>query len=347
MERQLLNKALRALETILVLLVVGYIGWLIYQRWIEVRDVHLSFQWMPFLLGCVSLAVFDLVYVACWRFTLRQLDRKAWLPRYLDLNRIFFLSFLTRYLPAGSVLNLGGRVELFKRLGGRRSKALQSVYYEQLSMISSVVVLSAIGLHFYEIAGVPAILARNRDVAALIVAGSALTGFFIADLVVLRAPSWLHLDRIKSIWVPLPFGRKAGLFGLFTLVNLAQGVAAYWMVRAVYPSLGDGAEMVYLVAAAYLAGRLTGQLAAPIPGGIGIREGAFTFFLSTYIPVRATIVGGSLFRLVSIVLEAVLAIAFVLASRITPGTAGHVIPREDQGEGVDLSDRVSEAANDD
>jgi uncharacterized membrane protein YbhN (UPF0104 family) len=88
------------------------------------------------------------------------------------------------------------------------------------------------------------------------------------------------------------------------------------MLRAVYPALADQPELVYLVIAGYLAGRLAGQLAAIIPGGIGIREGAFTFLLSPYVPVQAAVVSASLFRLSSMVMEAAIAGSLVVLSRV-------------------------------
>ncbi len=95
--------------------------------------------------GALSCLDFNMFYSFSWQTTLRLMDGRGRLPTTLDLHRIFFLSFITRYLPAGSVVNIGGRVELFRRLGGRRSKGLQSIYYEQLSLIMGVAVLGLVG----------------------------------------------------------------------------------------------------------------------------------------------------------------------------------------------------------
>jgi uncharacterized membrane protein YbhN (UPF0104 family) len=244
------------------------------------------------------------------------MDGRGRLPTTLDLHRIFFLSFITRYLPAGSVVNIGGRVELFRRLGGRRSKGLQSIYYEQLSLIMGVAVLGLIGFTFYDVDGMPAWLTDHRAMVALVLSVAAMATYFGADLIIVRAPSWMRLDRLKAIWKPLSFGRKTALWFQFEIVNLAQGAAVYWMLRSVYPALASRPELTYLVMSGYLIGRLTGQLAAFVPGGIGIREGAFTFLLSPYVPVQAAVVSASLFRLTSMVMEAGIAGSLVVLSRI-------------------------------
>lgn len=321
LDRQLLNRLIRLLEGLVALVVVGYLGWMIYQRWVEVRDVELTFQLAPYLVGLVILLLFNTLYSFSWQTTLRLMDGRGELPPSLDLHRIFFLSFITRYLPAGSVVNIGGRVELFKRLGGRRSKGLQSIYYEQLSLIMGVAVLGLIGFIFYEVDGLPAWLADHRTLVALVLSSAALSAYFGADLIIMRAPSWMRLDRVKAIWRPLSIGRKTALWFQFEVVNLAQGAAVYWMLRAVYPALASRPELTYLVIAGYLVGRLTGQLAAFVPGGIGIREGAFTFLLSPYVPVQAAVVSASLFRLSSMVMEAAIAGSLVVLTRVLGRTA--------------------------
>lgn len=323
MDRQLLNRLVKLVEGLAALLVIGYLGWLIYQRWLEVRDVKLTFQLVPFLVGCLVLLVFNLFYSFSWQTTLRLMDGRGDLPPSLDLHRAFFLSFITRYLPAGSVVNIGGRVEFFKRLGGRRSKGLQSIYYEQLSLILGVVVIGLIGLHFYAVEGLPAWLGSHRDLAIGLLSVAALGAYFGADLIIVHAPDWMRLDRVKAIWRPLSLGRKAVLWFQFAIVNLTQGVAVYWMLRAVYPTLADRPELAYLVMSGYLVGRLAGQLAAFVPGGIGIREGAFTFLLSPYVPVQAAVVSASLFRLASMLMEAGIAGSLVALSRLRDARAGN------------------------
>ena len=316
MDRQLLNRLLRLLEGLVALVVIGYLGWMIYKRWVEVRDVQLTFQLAPYLVGCIILLLFNTLYSFSWQTTLRLMDGQGGLPPSLDLHRIFFLSFITRYLPAGSVVNIGGRVELFKRLGGRRSKGLQSIYYEQLSMIMGVAVIGLIGFHFYDVEGLPAWLEAHRDLVSALLAVGALAAYFGADLIIVHAPTWMRLDRLKAIWKPLSFIRKTLLWFQFAVVNVAQGAAVYWMLRAVYPALASRPGLTYLVISGYLVGRLAGQLAAFVPGGIGIREGAFTFLLSPYVPVQAAVVSASLFRLTSMVMEAAIAGSLVVLSRV-------------------------------
>ncbi len=341
MDRQLLKRLIRLLEGLLALAVVGYLGWLIYRRWIEVRDVKLSFELAPFLIGCLILFLFNFLYSFSWQTTLRLLDRQRALPPSLDLHRIFFLSFITRYLPAGSVVNIGGRVELFKRLGGSRSKGLQSIYYEQLSLITGVVVLGLVGLHFYAVEGLPAWLGSHRDLAVGALTTMALAAFLGADLIIVHGPAWARLDRLKAIWKPLSLGKKVLLWFQFAVVNLSQGFAVYWMLRAVYPRLGNQPDLTYLVVSAYLVGRLVGQMAAPVPGGLGVREGAFTFLLSAYIPVQATVVSASVFRLTSMLMEAAIAGSLVVCSRLR-GRGGTEVSALDPGlPGSDPSDDMS------
>lgn len=318
LDRQLLNRLFRFLQVLLALAVVGYLGLLIYRRWQDVKDVQLTFLWIPFLAGCAMLALFYVLYSFCWQVTLHLMDPAGWRPRRLDLNRIFFVSFITRYLPAGSVVNIGGRVELFKRLGGRRSRALQSIYYEQMSLILGVMVTGLVGLHFYTVKGLPGWLVEQRDLFLVVLSLGAMAAYFGADLLIVHAPGWMRLGRLQAVWTPVSLKSKAIIWVIFSVVNFAQGGAVYWMLRSVYPGLVDVPGITFLVIAAYLVGRLAGQLAAVIPGGIGVREGAFTFLISAYAPVQAAVVSASVFRLASMVMEALIAGGLVLVSRLYP-----------------------------
>lgn len=339
LERKLLNRVVRVLETLIALLLVVYIGRLIYLRWVEVRNVQLSFSWLPFLVGCAVLAIFYGSYSMSWQWTLRLIRPADELPSRLDLQRIFFVSFITRYLPAGSVVNIGGRVELFKRLGGRRSWGLESIYYEQMSLIIGVVIFGLNGLRLYKVGGLPALLVQYQDAVVVGLSVLALAAYFGADLIIVHAPDFLHLGKIKAVWLPLSMPRKALLFCVFSVVNFAQGYAVYWMVRSVYPPLGQASGLVYLIVAAYLGGRLTGQLAAPVPGGIGVREGAFAFFVSLYVPVQAAVISGSLFRLASMVMESAIAGGLLLATRVRGRRAPTQLEQED-----DIGDEAEDHA---
>jgi uncharacterized membrane protein YbhN (UPF0104 family) len=323
-----LSRRLRILQGLVALVVVGYLGWLIYQRWLAVKDVQLSFQWPAFLAGCAVLAVFYGLYSFCWQFTLHLMDPGGWRPRRLDLHRIFFISFITRYLPAGSVVNIGGRVELYKRLGGRRSRGLQSIYYEQLSLILGVLIFGLIGLHFYQIIGMPPWLALARDWILALFALGILAAYFGADLLIIHARPWMRLGRLQAVWTPVSFGSKALIWMVFSVVNLAQGGAVYWMLRSIYPPLASEPRLIYLVVTAYLVGRLAGQVAAPVPGGLGVREGAFTFLLSAHVPVQAAVVSASVFRLASMIMEAVIAGSLIGLTQLSPTPETGPVPNE-------------------
>ncbi len=77
LDRQLLKRLLRLLEGLAALAVIGYLGWLIYQRWVEVRDIELTFQLVPYLVGCIILLMFNALYSFSWQTTLRLMEGKA------------------------------------------------------------------------------------------------------------------------------------------------------------------------------------------------------------------------------------------------------------------------------
>lgn len=316
MEHQLLKRVLRWAERVVGLAFVGYVGWYIYLRWTEVSGSALRFSWGPFLLSIVALLVFYVLYSMGWQATLRAVQPSVRTFSTLQLHRVFFVAFITRYVPGGKVVTLGSRVELFKRLGGTRTLAVESLFYEQLYLVLGALLLGVVSLTAKP---VPGFLTFISGVRGWVGAASILllvVIFLVADRPLASAPKWLGLGFVTRRWIRVPVSRKVGIFAWFLIVNVAQGLAVYLMLRSVYPQVAFDALWVLVVGAAYLVGRVVGQVVAVVPGGIGIREGAFTFLLSAFLPVQPVLLTAGVFRLISVVIESCLAGGLVLAGRI-------------------------------
>jgi len=87
------------------------------------------------------------------------------------------------------------------------------------------------------------------------------------------------------------------------------------MVLAVYPGNPLDPGVMLHVVAAYPIARLVGQAAPFAPGGIGVREAAFAFLVLPWLPLEPILIGASLMRLISILVEIVAASLVMMFGR--------------------------------
>ena len=132
----------QAVQGGLVLGALFFLGRYVYLRWLDVSQVEIGFLVGPLLLGLLLLLGFYFGYSQSWQRMLNWISSEAVNLDRLVLYRVFFVSFVSRYLPAGSLIQLSGRVELLKREGGRRKLGVQSLYYEQLYLIGGAGLLT-------------------------------------------------------------------------------------------------------------------------------------------------------------------------------------------------------------
>lgn len=297
------KKKARWLESLLGLAVLAYLAIFIYKRWQEVDVVSLSLSTPVVLASALILVLFYLVFSNSWRKTLLFVEAKISDFSGIDLHRVFIYALLTRYLPAGNVVTIGSRVGFYKSLGGSGSKGFEAVYHEQIYLTLGAFSLAATSLLFAPAGSLPEIIAKYRLVLIfgfiLSVIGLGVTTDFALNIFSRIMP----IKSFEQLGISLDLKEKVELLGRFIVVNGLQSTAAYLGVWSVYPDIPKDPASVLLIGSAYPISRFVGQLAAVVPGGIGVREGAFAFLLSSYIPIQALVLGGAVVRLLSVLVE--------------------------------------------
>ena len=305
----------QTLQGLLVAAALYFLGRYVYLRWREVGQVEITLLAAPLVASFVLLIAFYYGYSQSWQRLLDWMSEGSVGLSSLVLYRVFFVSFVSRYLPAGSVIQLGGRVELLKRQGGRRKLGAQSLYYEQLYLIGGAGILAWLVIMLRPVDWLPPWLtgfSLPSVGAGLLLCGILLT----APDAMLRAAGKVlpSFSRRMSgvVLTPLRPIQRLELLVRFLAVNLAQGAAAYFVLWSIYPQANSISGVFLVTAAAYPLSRVAGQLAPLVPGGIGVREGAFTFLLGPLLPVQPLILCAAIFRFTSVVME--LAILAVLTA---------------------------------
>lgn len=316
MGRKLLRSAGRTLQIVLGVGLLVYLGRYIFLRWREVSDVGLTFRLPPLLASSLLLIFFYGLYSLTWQRILRWINHHEKRFSMLTLLRIFFVSFLTRYLPAGTLWNVGGRIELLKREGGKRSVGFESVLFEQMYLMGGSIFLAALSVFLFPQHDLPSFL---QPYQFLLVVGGV-----IGCLLLLVAPDWALWLTARLMQRPelaktsdhINIVCRVEIFIRFVLANLLQGAAAVSVLLAVYPPLVDRMALLPVFLAAYPLSRFVGQIIAFLPGGVGIREGTFVLLLGPLLPVGPLLVTAALMRLLSVVIELLMLGVILVISKV-------------------------------
>jgi uncharacterized membrane protein YbhN (UPF0104 family) len=287
---------------------------MITDQWEDIRAVEIVIHPGFLVVAVLALSLFYLVYVLSWNRILAWLrgGKEGW-PALIQA-RIFFLSILTRYLPAGKVVNVGSRIELYHRQGGRRATAFAAVLIEQLFFMGGAVLLLWLALVFEHDISLPGQIADMRGWLTL---GGAFVFIMLLffDRLLRIVVQRLRFSQFEGLHIRLGWGQKAELLVRFAGVNLFQGLAAYTFFRAVSSHPASDPSFIFYAVTAYPLSRLIGQLVAFIPGGLGVREGTYALLLQAYAPVGILLVVGAVVRLTSMLLELTIVSGLILATR--------------------------------
>ncbi len=130
MVRELLTKSRLPLQIGFVVLLAAIVVRVAYLRWDEVRALQVTLHPAWVGAGGALAMLFTFGLSLNWQWLVRHLSPSASQLPALVLHKVFLTSFLTRYLPAGAIVNIGGKVELLRRQGSSLSVGLESVLYE-------------------------------------------------------------------------------------------------------------------------------------------------------------------------------------------------------------------------
>lgn len=315
MGNQLLIRLKRLLRWLLILAGLAFLGWIIYLRWQEVQDFEFTFNIIPFLGGLSALFFFYGLYSQSWKRILYWLSTEPLPISSLRQSRIFFAAFITRYLPAGKLINIGTRIELLHREGGSRLLGAESLIIEQIYLIGTTILLAWLAyLH-------TPITFFNLDLE--FVHYLVISGGLVFLIVLVIGPAKLLLQVMNRFSVSthtlsteLSVSKRLDVFLRFLFVNILQGTSITLILWSVFPAMNLGQVPLFWLIVAYPVSRFVGQIASIMPGGLGIREGVYVFILSGYLPVQPLLVASALMRLFSILMEVLILASLSLAIRL-------------------------------
>lgn len=262
------KKAVTALKVLLLLATLYFMITNINMRPREIMDYLLDAQ--SFFYMALSIFVVFLG-VQAWIWVQILNDSEKQISSYRGLV-IYMTSQFAKYLPGG-FWNLVGRVYLTSKHGVVLGTQMTAILYENMMLGIVSVIYGIILLYTFHFILLPVLLA----LAVLL----PVSYYFYEPVRVFFQSMIRKLSkRFAGMELSLPRGRFYLYLSYYFLSHLLQG-SAFWLLLRTF-----GVESVGIVTASgiFAVSWLIG-LISPLPGGIGVREGALVFLLSFLVPV--------------------------------------------------------------
>ena len=303
--RDLLSKHPRALavgQIVVLAIFFGFAAWAVRGNLSDARERLRDASPVDFLLGCVVLAGYYLVFVVGW---IKILAAWGYRISYSGALRAEMVSMLAKYVPGG-VWTPAARVVAARRAGiNDAGLVTASILVEAgLSAISGVIVfvislswVKGVDAPIYPLLGfgaVVAVLLHPRIFQPL--ASRILRRFGCGEI------------------APLPTGTLVGLLVYYAFTWLVGGAALFFLVRAV--GADPSVTTIPFFGGVSAVGAIVAVLAFFAPSGLGPREGAMYGLLLaitaegaataavvlnrvaiTIVEIALLVVGGLVFRL--------------------------------------------------
>lgn len=306
--------ALRALKTIVILLVVWFVRGTLAKAWHQLGRQSLQIQpgWLAaagaiYLLGLLPAAVF-------WGRVLRAMGQEV---GWWDVFRAYYIGHLGKYVP-GKAMVVILRAGLVRGTRAATSLAAASVFYETLSMMAVGACLAA---------GALALRLRDQHALVLLALGlMAASGLPTLPPVFRRLARWAGVGRSdKTLHDRLDrIGLAVLLEGwiAMTLSWLALALSLWATLRAMGMASCDlAAHWTDYLACVTLS--MVAGFASLIPGGLGVRDGILLSLLSRLLTLGAlqATAASALLRLVWLVAELVGSAILYAAGRWRAGSS--------------------------
>lgn len=262
------------------------IGFVVAQT-VDAAEEQVLPTW-PALLAAGVLSLLALMSAArSWEVLFRDLLRSP--SQRMRLRGTFYLSQLTKYLPAGGVVQAVGQLGLARAVGIPLARS-------SVAFPVSVIGVSAASATL----GAGLVLSSDLPNWIRAVVVLALAGLVFLDRRILGAVLDLLHRRLPRVPDSRLIPAQGRIFGLYVWAIAAVG--GYAAAYAVLLSSLDPDVNPYFVFCAFSVSWLVGFLAVPLPAGVGAREGALLLLLPATGP--APVLAASLaLRLLSIATE--------------------------------------------
>lgn len=311
------RSAVRALKTIVGLLVLWTVGRHVRQTWVRLHEhggaLRIEPGWIALSMGLylVGLTLFGVFFD-------RIIKASATPVRLGTAVRAYLISHLGKYVP-GKALVVVMRVGLTTPYGARGATAAFATLYETLVMMTGGALVATLGFLVVPLEWWPVLIGLSLSIALLIVVHPK----------VFPRISALVSTPFKGVGPDaLPrFSRRLLVEGLLYSVGgwLLLGLSQVAVIWAVSPA-GVPARQWPLIIGSVALATVSGFAVAVLPGGLGVREGILMATLQPAIGAETAVVAALTLRLTWLIGELLIAAVLSLLRPSLPAVSLVEVP---------------------
>jgi uncharacterized membrane protein YbhN (UPF0104 family) len=297
------------LKWIIVIAIFFFLGRMVWENWIQVKEAPLTFN--PFLL-LLSTFIFVLSYfIQIWAWYLITLKLGIAVSIYETLESWFY-SQLGKYLP-GKVWLLLSRYYFYESKGKSKKAISVALYLETVTVIMAAGLIFLAAVALYE--GARPFYSGNQFwwlsllfvLAFISIHPRILQKILNWTLIKFkREPLSLSISYLEVLWILL----------ICILSWIVGGIGFYLFVESVF---SVSLSHILFLTGALAISSILGLVAIFAPSGLGVREGTLVYLLSFIMPVSVAVIISILTRIWMTLIEIGLIGVVYLLSKILEG----------------------------
>ncbi len=267
----------RIVQIVVLVLIAGFLGSGVWRSGNELRGYSWHIQWGLLLAAFALFALQELSFALIWREILRRLGSSL---AILPAERIYLGAEFVRYIP-GNVWHVITRVLWAEQRGVPKPMGFASMVVELATKIASAALVFVVTLFFWRDAtALTAHVDRTALVAAAAVGVPLLVVGLHPRLLSTALGKGMRLLKREAVAMPLSYPDVLIVTGMWAASWVVAGVGFYLLVLSVYSGPVPAAALA-LAIGIYAFGWDIGFLSFLTPSGLGVREIALAFLLTT------------------------------------------------------------------
>jgi len=291
------------LKVCLLAIVFWFIGKSIAGNFEKIENIKLTAFDPKFMFLAVIVLFISLLYpVFAWKYLIFSLGEKI---NTLSALRVWFISNLGRYVP-GKILQFAGLIYFSGKEGVNKGKALQSVLYSQITA-NGLGILMGLGLITLKSGNEK--FPNDLHLTLIIIAVFILVLWF--PTVFLKSSNYF-LVKFKKQKIETTLSRQSYLiYLLLQVINwFIMSFSFIFLIKSYTGlSVSENPQVLFILPISWT----LGLIALFAPGGLGVREGAMSFWLSGFIPIEFALVIPWIYRILITCVEMILTFIFAVS----------------------------------
>ena len=271
----------------IVLAIFIFLGKMVWENWVQVKEASFTIRPLPLLLSTLIFAFS--YFIQIWAWYLITLKLGIALPGWETLESWFY-SQLGKYLP-GKVWLLLSRFYFYESKGKSKSMISVALYVEMVTIILGAAFLFLASLLFLK-------EAETFPLAGGIewIVGCLILGFiFLHPRVLQKILNWiLNLFGKEPVSLSISYLDLMVILLICILSWIGGGIGFSIFIHSFFSMPSQ--HLLFLTGALAFSSTL-GLIALFAPSGLGVREGALVYLLSSLMPGAVAVVISILTRL--------------------------------------------------